>query len=207
MTATMADVAREAGVNKGTVSRALRGDPRISETTRARVWQAAHALGYRLNRSGRSLSTARSFLAGVLFEDIAYEWVGSFLAGLDRVFSSSGFEIVVKNAKDSASSTPRARRELELLLCRKVDGIVWLASDPPPPLPFPVVTVGTRRNPYDVSILLESDLAGHAREDGFGFYVFEIGTLCARLLVNRIQGKHLPSDQIHMPPYYGPVKD
>lgn len=43
----MADIALEVGVTKTTVSRALRGDPRISVETRARVEAAAARLGYR----------------------------------------------------------------------------------------------------------------------------------------------------------------
>jgi DNA-binding LacI/PurR family transcriptional regulator len=42
----MADIAQRAGVDRSTVSLALRQQPRISETTRARVIAAAAALGY-----------------------------------------------------------------------------------------------------------------------------------------------------------------
>lgn len=47
--ATMADIAKAAGVSKNTVSLALRGSPRISAATRAKVEAAAASLGYRLN--------------------------------------------------------------------------------------------------------------------------------------------------------------
>lgn len=46
---TMRDVAARAGVNASTVSRALRGDPRVSEATRERVKTAARELEYRPN--------------------------------------------------------------------------------------------------------------------------------------------------------------
>ena len=42
----MEDVAKLAGVNKATVSRALKGDSRISSATREKVWEAARSLGY-----------------------------------------------------------------------------------------------------------------------------------------------------------------
>ena len=45
----MSDVAREAGVSKNTVSLALRGSPRISESTRQHVLEVARSMGYRLN--------------------------------------------------------------------------------------------------------------------------------------------------------------
>lgn len=46
---TMAQIAEKAGVDQSTVSLALRNSPRISATTRQRVQQAAHEMGYRPN--------------------------------------------------------------------------------------------------------------------------------------------------------------
>ena len=43
---TMAELARELGVSKNTVSLALRHDPQISTTTRERVQAAARRAGY-----------------------------------------------------------------------------------------------------------------------------------------------------------------
>ena len=56
MSVTSHDVARAAGVSQPTVSRALRDDPNIAESTKARVADAARRLGYVPNELGRSLS-------------------------------------------------------------------------------------------------------------------------------------------------------
>lgn len=45
------DVAQYAGCSQSTVSRVMNSDPRISRTTRARVLEAARALGYDMKRS------------------------------------------------------------------------------------------------------------------------------------------------------------
>ena len=46
---TMRDVAREAGVNLSSVSRALRNDPQVSIATRTRIQKLAKKMGYRPN--------------------------------------------------------------------------------------------------------------------------------------------------------------
>jgi ABC-type glycerol-3-phosphate transport system permease component len=62
---TSHDVAKKARVSQSTVSRALRGDPRVSDATRTRVVSAARRLGYVRSERGRSLSTRRTNRIGV----------------------------------------------------------------------------------------------------------------------------------------------
>src|SRR5205823_37461 len=57
---TIRDVAREAGVGLGTVSRVLGGSPRVAEQTRRRVREVIARLGYRPSPSARALSRGRS---------------------------------------------------------------------------------------------------------------------------------------------------
>ena len=54
---TIPDLARELGVSVGTVSNALNGTGRISDTTRERVLAAAARLGYRKNQTAAALRT------------------------------------------------------------------------------------------------------------------------------------------------------
>ena len=57
---TSFDVAAEAGVSQSTVSRALAGDPVVSEATRARVAQAAAKLNYHVDENAARLRTGRT---------------------------------------------------------------------------------------------------------------------------------------------------
>lgn len=52
---TIKDVAREAGLSLGTVSGALNGDSKFSESTRRKVWDAAKSLNYRPNIQAQGL--------------------------------------------------------------------------------------------------------------------------------------------------------
>ena len=95
MKVTMQDVALEAGVDKATVSRVLKGDHRISEKTRIKVMDAVRALNYRLDKNARNLSTNRSGLIGLVVRDFTPEWFNCFISGLDRAISNSDYEIIL----------------------------------------------------------------------------------------------------------------
>ena len=62
---TLQDVADLAGVSRGTASRALTGEGRVSEETRSRVRQAAASLSYAINRGARNLRQARAGSIGL----------------------------------------------------------------------------------------------------------------------------------------------
>lgn len=63
---TIAELGRIAGVSGATVSRALAGNPKISEATRARITELARAHGYQINTMARNLRLKRSGAIGVL---------------------------------------------------------------------------------------------------------------------------------------------
>jgi len=74
MAPSLKDVARLAGVNASTASRAIRGDPtqRIHPATRARVLAAADELGYRANYLGRGLRVRRTGTIGLLVPNLDF---------------------------------------------------------------------------------------------------------------------------------------
>jgi len=65
---TMADVARELGVAKITVSRALSDNTTVKDSTRQRIREAAERMGYRLNVSARNLRQQRTRTIAVVIE-------------------------------------------------------------------------------------------------------------------------------------------
>lgn len=67
---SMQEVADAAGVHRGTVSRALRDDPRIPEATRGRVKAAAERLGYRPNPLVAALMSHRRAVAPARFQSV-----------------------------------------------------------------------------------------------------------------------------------------
>lgn len=57
---TIKTIAEQVGVTHGTVSRALRGDPRVRPETAEEVRRTAELMGYRPSRIGRALRTRRT---------------------------------------------------------------------------------------------------------------------------------------------------
>ena len=65
---TSKDIARKLRISQSTVSRALRGDPRVAADTAARVLEAARQMNYTPNLAARSLITRRTGTVGVVVE-------------------------------------------------------------------------------------------------------------------------------------------
>lgn len=94
MPVTSHDVARLAGVSQPTVSRALRQDSQVAESTRQRVRAAAQSLGYVTSELGRSLST-RSTRQIAMVTDPDNPLYPQLVGPLHDVFAAQGFRMVL----------------------------------------------------------------------------------------------------------------
>jgi LacI family gluconate utilization system Gnt-I transcriptional repressor len=94
VTPTMADVAREAGVCKMTVSRVLAGHS-VAVETRARVLGVVDALGYVPDRSAHALSTGRSGFAAALVPTINNSNFADTARGLTDALKAAGLELLL----------------------------------------------------------------------------------------------------------------
>lgn len=140
--ATMKDVAALAEVDKGTVSRVLKGDPRISAATAERVWEAVRRLGYRPDRLASGLAAGRSGLCAVVLSNPCSWWVGPFLDGFARALG-------IKSSSLLLVGEGWGRSPLDELLGRRVDGALWMGDlqrigDELSGLPFPILFWGNR---------------------------------------------------------------
>lgn len=158
----MERVAALAGVATSTVSRALRGDPRISRVTRERICAITERLGYRPNPLVSALMTqlrhghppaARCNLAWLDFFPKPDDWRAdpvhaAFYAGACSRAQRAGYAISRIRARDRPA--PRLARMLrncgiQGILLPEFDGSEGLAANIPLPLDeFTIVGVGTR---------------------------------------------------------------
>jgi LacI family transcriptional regulator len=66
---TIYDLAKETGFSAPTVSKALNGTGHLSAKTRDKILEVARKMGYEPNLSARTLSTKKSHLIGVVYDD------------------------------------------------------------------------------------------------------------------------------------------
>jgi LacI family transcriptional regulator len=125
---TSHDVARLAGVSQPTVSRALRGDPRVSVTTREKVVRAASTLGYVRSEAGRGLVTRASFRVGVVVADLANPFYPHLIAPLHDALGGLGYRTMVFTER------PDSPIAAEQLLDGAIDGVVLATSTVDSPL-------------------------------------------------------------------------
>ncbi len=105
---TSFDVARLAGVSQPTVSRALRDSDKVSEQTKARVRQAAAALGYAPNAIGRALALGHSTRIGLVVTDLHNHFYGHVIPHLHAELSRQGYELVLLT--EASESAPIAEQ-------------------------------------------------------------------------------------------------
>jgi LacI family transcriptional regulator len=130
---TIRDVARESGYSASTVSIVLNNAPLsryIPSQTKERIQTAARHLGYRPNPLARSLRSQHSNIVGVMVFDITDPFCTPVLRGLENALYQSSYLSLLADAHNEPH---RFERYLEMLLDRRVEGLIvianWLMTD------------------------------------------------------------------------------
>jgi DNA-binding LacI/PurR family transcriptional regulator len=123
---TITDVARAAGVSKGAASKALNGHKGVSDDTRARVHEAAAALGWSPNAAARALSGARAGAVGwALLRSPKTASVDPFFvemfSGVELELASTDLSLIVKLVFSPEQELDLYRRWAAE---RRVDGVM-----------------------------------------------------------------------------------
>jgi DNA-binding LacI/PurR family transcriptional regulator len=211
---TIKDVARLAGVNHSTVSRALHGSPLISSETTDRVRQAALQLGYQPSAAARSLKTHSSRVLGVVVSQIDDPFFGEVLQGIEEAAQSSGYSLFI-----AASQHDQERQEAIFQAMRehRVDGLIICSTsfDAVQNRQFlddgiPIVVVNNQaEKDYKYSIY-HDDVGGsrqitrHLLELGHRRIAYLGNSLSGRTNLDRLSGveQELKTAGIEIPPTY-----
>lgn len=140
--ATIKDVAREAGLTVGTVSRVLNNRGYISEATRNRVHQVMKELNYQPNEVARSLSKSKTNTIGVIVPHIVHPYFAKLISNLEKAASDRGFKILLCNSREERE---RELEYLEMLKSNRVAGLVLCSAtvktESLESLDIPVITI------------------------------------------------------------------
>ena len=125
---TIRDVAKESGFSSTTVSIVLNDAPLaryIPPATKKRIEKAAKKLGYRPNLFARSLRSKRSHTVGVMVFDMTDPYCTLILRGIENCLYQSNFLPILTDAHNQRS---RFERYLEMMLGRRIEGLILLAN-------------------------------------------------------------------------------
>ncbi|MES2711436.1 MAG: LacI family DNA-binding transcriptional regulator [Pseudomonadota bacterium] len=123
--ATIVTLSRLAGVSASTVSRALRGDARISKSMRARIMALAAEAGYLPNAFARTLSSGRSGLLGLVLGPATNPFYAMLLEELVTQAAARGLRFLIVHAGGGAIDDATAAA----LLHYQVDGCLVTSAD------------------------------------------------------------------------------
>lgn len=120
------DVAHVAGVSTATVSRALTQPDRLSEATRAKVFDAIEVTGYRVNAAARNLRTRRAGAVLVLVPNLGNPFFSAILSSMNDVLSANGYSVLVFDSQQPGASEQAVA---DCFLNGSVDGMITLDGD------------------------------------------------------------------------------
>lgn len=126
--ASMADVAKAAGVSQTTVSHVLSGKRRVSPELTHAVRRAMQELGYTPSHAAQTLATGSTRMIALVVPDIANSFFAELTNGVESFARSAGYSVLLANTGFDHSEE---RSYLELLASRAVDGVVYAAGVPP----------------------------------------------------------------------------
>ncbi|KUJ68823.1 LacI family transcriptional regulator [Streptomyces albus subsp. albus] len=126
--ATMADVARRAGVSVATVSHVLNKTRPVRPGTRQSVLAAIEELDYTHNTLARSLVTARTRSIGLAVSASGHPAFAELLQGVESCALEHGYGLLVADPRDDPG---HERTAVGLLHERRVDGVLVAPSANP----------------------------------------------------------------------------
>ncbi len=119
--ASIREVAQEAGVGVGTVSRALNGSGYVSPETRKKIEKAAKKLKYTPNELARNLYHNKTGIVGVIVPDLEHPFFSSLVKHIEMELYEQGYKTMICN---TVGISRREQEYLDMLKRNMVDGII-----------------------------------------------------------------------------------
>ncbi len=123
---TMKDVAREAGVSLGTVSKVMNGIP-VGEPYRRRVEAASKKLGYLVNSYARGLKTNKTYCVALVLPSLRHPFFAVLADELTACLTRHGYRSIlfITNFDPEAE-----QKSFDMVRQNKADGVIALTYSP-----------------------------------------------------------------------------
>ncbi|HWI90043.1 MAG TPA: LacI family DNA-binding transcriptional regulator [Flavisolibacter sp.] len=118
---TIYDIAKKLNVSPATISRGLQDHPGISKKTKKRILDVVEEMGYRTNHFARNLRQQQTKTIGVLVHELNSNFITSVLAGIEKVTTEAGYDIIIAHSSESYEKEVANAKNL---FHKRVDGLI-----------------------------------------------------------------------------------
>ncbi|MFB3814525.1 MAG: LacI family DNA-binding transcriptional regulator [Terriglobales bacterium] len=167
---TIRDVAKASGFSPTTVSLVLNEAPLsryIPAETKTKIKKVAKELDYRPNVFARSLRGRRSDMVGVIVFDITDPYCTHILRGIEGKLNAASMAFMLTDAQNSRY---RFQGSLELLMQRRIEGLILIANsmhtnpsvlDSIRKQRIPVVVIGREQSQVGSTVAVNNELGSY----------------------------------------------
>ena len=192
MKVTSAQIARELGISRSTVSRALNGYPHVDESVRQQVLALADKMEYHPNLAARCLAKGEHLLVGVVLyakadsDSFLREYMEDLLRGVELARRQlSDYGLHVETVVTDITRPEEQIEALNALAAKGAKGIAIAPCDPDVVAP----TLDKLMNDGVQILLLNTDVPQSQRLCYVGSDYIQAGRICAELVGGYLQGK------------------
>ncbi|WP_413305916.1 LacI family DNA-binding transcriptional regulator [Bacillus sp. 1P10SD] len=161
---TIKDVAREAGVSIGTVSKVLNNKGYVSKETRSKVLEIIELLKYQVNANARSLKAVRTKKVGMIVSDISNPYIMSIAKTIESTLRPIGCHMLIMSHNENEETE---RELIQLILEQRVEALVLIPTGGNPELvqfvinqKIPVILVDKKIEGITTDLIVDDNYYG-----------------------------------------------
>ena len=121
---SLKELAKMAGVDRSTVSRALNDSPRVTPKTKTLINDLAERHGYIPDDLARGLLKKRTFTIGAIIPEFLNTFYAEIIEGFEGILSQSGYSVIFGKSGFNCKNEAKC---IDLFLRKRVDGIIACA--------------------------------------------------------------------------------
>jgi DNA-binding LacI/PurR family transcriptional regulator len=118
---TIKDIARQLGISKSTVSRALGGRSDVHPETKKKIMDLAHSLEYQPNALAINLKQQRTNTIGVIVPETINSFFARALGGIQTRADLAGVNVMICQSNESYITE---KKNIQSLMANRVDGLI-----------------------------------------------------------------------------------